>query len=222
MHALYVFDAYGTLFDVHSAIARHAEAIGPEASRMSETWRIKQIEYTWNYSLIGRWRDFRDITAAALDTAAAMHGGLPSGLRDTLIAAYEKLDAYPDVAPTLKALRARGAKTAILSNGSREMLDNATRGRRAARVARRGDLGRRGRGLQDEPKKSTIWSSGRSARKPTDVAFQSSNRWDVAGAKAFGFQRQLGKTVPESPNEYLDLPPDRVVRSLDELLQTKT
>ena len=215
MHATYVFDAYGTLFDVHSAISRHADAIGPEAGRLSEMWRLKQIEYTWNYSLMGRWRDFRDLTAAALDTAAAMHGGLPQGMRGKLLAAYEELDAYPDVAPALKALRARGAKTAILSNGSREMLDNAVR---AAGILDLLDAVISVDAVEVFKTSPRVYElvERTLGTKPSQVAFQSSNRWDIAGAKAFGFHvTWVNRTA--KPDEYFDLPPDRVIRSLEEL-----
>ena len=215
MFEAYVFDAYGTLFDVHSAIARHADAIGSESARLSETWRTKQIEYTWNTSLMGRWRDFRDLTAAALDTAAAMHGGLPDGMRETLIAAYEELDAYPDVAPTLKALRARGAKTAILSNGSRAMLENATRAAGLTDLLDAVISVDEVKIFKTSPEVYAL-VEGTLGEKPGDVAFQSSNRWDVAGAKAFGFYvnwvNRTGK-----PDEYLDLQPDQVIGSLAEL-----
>ena len=97
-------------------------------------WRVKQLEYTWTYSLMGRWRDFRDLTAAALDVSAASCGGVPAGMREKLVAAYEELDAYPDVAPALRTLRAAGARTAILSNGSQAMLANADRARPALSI----------------------------------------------------------------------------------------
>jgi 2-haloacid dehalogenase len=215
MHKAYVFDAYGTLFDVHSAIARHKAAIGPDAESMSETWRTKQIEYTWNTSLMGRWRDFRDLTAAALDTAAALHGGLPDGLRDKLVAAYEELDAYPDGVPALRALRAAGAKTAILSNGSREMLANATRAAGLTDLLDAVISVDEVRIYKTSPRVYALVEATL-AVAPGDVAFQSSNGWDVAGAKAFGFHvnwvNRTGK-----PDEYLDLPPDRVIGSLSEL-----
>ena len=216
MSGLYVFDAYGTLFDVHSAIARHRAAIGPRADRMSEMWRIKQIEYTWNYSLMGRWRDFRGLTADALDAAAAMCGGLPEALRRKLIAAYDELDAYPDVAPALKALRATGAKTAILSNGSTKMLENATRAAGLADLLDAVISVDEVRVFKTSPKVYALVGAT-FGTKPADVAFQSSNRWDVAGAKAFGFHvNWVNRTG--MPDEYLDLPPDRVIASLDSLL----
>ena len=76
MSALYVFDAYGTLFDVHSAVARHADDVGPQAARLSDLWRIKQLEYTWVRSLAGRYADFQDLTEESLDYAAQRCGGI--------------------------------------------------------------------------------------------------------------------------------------------------
>src|ERR1700712_5486497 len=98
---LYVFDAYGTLFDVHSAVARHAAEIGPEAARLSDLWRSKQLEYTWVLSLAGRYRDFEALTGDALDYAAARCGGLAPALKTKLLAAYAELDAYKDAGPAL-------------------------------------------------------------------------------------------------------------------------
>ena len=213
---VYVFDAYGTLFDVHAAIARFKAEIGDEADALSQTWRIKQLEYTWTYALMGRWRDFRELTAAALDVAAAMHGGLPDGVRDKLIAAYEELDAYPDVAPTLRMLRARGHRTAILSNGSTAMLENAVH---AAGLVDLLDASISVDTLKTyKPLPEIYGLIGQSfGTMPKEVAFLSSNRWDIAGASSFGFHtiwvNRTGK-----PDEYLDLPPDRVISSLEDLL----
>ena len=96
-HPIFVFDAYGTLFDVHSAVGRHAASIGPMAPRLSELWRSKQLEYTWVRTLAGAYHDFRACTEAALDYAASEIGGIAPPLREALLAAYDRLDAYPDV-----------------------------------------------------------------------------------------------------------------------------
>ena len=114
---LYVFDAYGTLFDVHSAVARLGDEIGPQADRLSELWRAKQLEYSWTRSLMGAHRDFRILTEEALDAAIARTAPLQPDLRERLLEAYERLDAYADAAPALAAIRASGARPAILSNG---------------------------------------------------------------------------------------------------------
>ena len=146
-----VFDAYGTLFDVHAAVARHAAAIGPDAARLSEIWRAKQLEYSWVLSLAGRYEPFWTLTERALDHAFARCPTVDGGLREPLLDAYRKLDAFPDAAATLAGLRARGFRTGILSNGSPAMLASAVElgGSRAA--PRRGALGRRRRRVQDEP-----------------------------------------------------------------------
>ena len=106
--SLYVFDAYGTLFDVHSAVARHRDLLGPKAELMSELWRAKQLEYAWIRTLSGAHRGFWKLTQESLDHAAAVCGGISEATRAALLSAYETLDAYPDVKPTLQALKARG------------------------------------------------------------------------------------------------------------------
>ena len=115
---VYVFDAYGTLFDVHSAVGRHRDLVGPHADQLSATWRTKQLEYTWTRSLMGAYQDFDKLTAQALDYAAASCGGITVEARAALLGAYETLDAFDDVAPALRSLRQRGARAVILSNGT--------------------------------------------------------------------------------------------------------
>src|SRR5436190_13847863 len=121
----FVFDAYGTLFDVHAAIARHRAAAGPDADRFSEIWRTKQLEYAWMLSAAGHYVDFWTLTQRALDHAFARVPSVDRALRATLLDAYFKLNAFPDARAALSALRPRGVKTAILSNGSPRMLDGA-------------------------------------------------------------------------------------------------
>src|SRR5687768_9178514 len=120
-----LFDAYGTLFDVHSAVARHAPALGPEAARLSEIWRAKQLEYAWVLSLAGRYEPFWLLTERALDYAFARCPGVDRSLRGRLLSAYRSLDAYPEVPLALDLLRARGLRTGILSNGDLPMLRDA-------------------------------------------------------------------------------------------------
>lgn len=213
---LYVFDAYGTLFDVHSAVARHKNLVGPQAERLSELWRTKQLEYTWTRSLMGAYRDFDALTREALDFAAARCGGLTQEAREKLLEAYETLDAYADAASTLAALRAQGAKCVILSNGTPAALERAVRSA----------------GLQDllDPSLSAdalkifktapaVYQSAcdRYGVEPAQVSFQSSNRWDVAGAARFGF-RAVWINRSGAPDEYADLPPARLCASLSGLL----
>jgi len=122
MFNAYVFDAYGTLFDVHAAIACHRAAAGPEAERFSEIWRLKQLEYTWTLTLAGRYVDFWTLTERALDYAFARVPSVDRALRPLLLDAYLELDAFADARTALADLKARGARLAILSNGSPRML----------------------------------------------------------------------------------------------------
>ena len=92
----FVFDAYGTLFDVHAAIARHRAAAGPEAERFSEVWRLKQLEYAWTLTLAGHYVDFWTLTERALDYAFARVPSVDRALRPNLLEAYLRLDAFPD------------------------------------------------------------------------------------------------------------------------------
>src|SRR6476619_7473844 len=111
---VFVFDAYGTLFDVHAAIARHRDAAGPEADRFSDIWRLKQLEYAWMLSAAGHYVDFWTLTERALDHAFARCSTVDRALRAPLLDAYFRLDAFADAREVLGALRAQGAKTAIL------------------------------------------------------------------------------------------------------------
>src|SRR5690242_18572416 len=113
----FVFDAYGTLFDVHAAIARHRDAAGPEADRFSEIWRVKQLEYAWMRSAAGHYLDFWTLTERALDHAFARCPTVDRALRARLLDAYFKLDAFPDARAALRELKRQGLTTAILSNG---------------------------------------------------------------------------------------------------------
>ncbi|TIO81638.1 MAG: haloacid dehalogenase type II, partial [Mesorhizobium sp.] len=126
-HAAYVFDAYGTLFDVHAAVRRHAGEIGPDGQLLSEIWRAKQLEYSWVRTLMGAYADFWQLTEQALDFALRKVPSADPALRARLLEAYWRLDCYPEVPAVLKALKAAGAKLAILSNGSPEMLRAAVK-----------------------------------------------------------------------------------------------
>jgi 2-haloacid dehalogenase len=216
MDDVFVFDAYGTLFDVHSAVARHRDRIGPGAERLSELWRVKQLEYSWVRSLAGApFRDFADLTAAALDIALSRIHLADPALREELLAAYEALDAYPEVAEVLRRLRAAGKRLAILSNGSPAMLERATA---SAGLA----------GLFDAVLSVSAVERFKTAPEaydlavrtfgvvPAAISYQSSNCWDIAGARLAGF-RTVWVNRAGAPDEYPDLPADRVVRSLSEL-----
>ena len=117
-----IFDAYGTIFDVHSAVLYYAARIGPDATHLSDIWRTKQLEYSWVLSLAERYEHFSSLTEKALDYALARCPGVDKAIKPLLLAAYANLDAFPDVRGALDTLRARSLKTGILSNGDPEML----------------------------------------------------------------------------------------------------
>jgi 2-haloacid dehalogenase len=122
-----VFDAYGTLFNVASPVEKLASTIGDKAQDVAKLWRQKQLEYTWLRSLMGVHADFWTVTRDALDYVLEFHSITEPGLADELMTLYLKLDAYDEVAATIHAIRSKGKRCAILSNGSPSMLDSAVR-----------------------------------------------------------------------------------------------
>lgn len=210
----YVFDAYGTLFDVHAAVRRHAGAIGPQSQRLSEIWRTKQLEYTWVRSLMGRYRHFWSLTEEALDFAIAAAAPDAASLKPALLDAYRELEAYPEVRDVLARLKA-SAKLAILSNGSPEMLDTAVA---SAGIGDLLDAVISVDALQVYKTAAQVYDlvGERLGVPPEAVSFQSSNRWDIAGATAYGF-RAVWINRTGQPDEYHDLSPVAVMSSLEGL-----
>ena len=209
-----VFDAYGTLLDVHAAMQHHADALPPDWERISTEWRNKQLEYTWIGTLTGpgHYRDFWELTEAALDYVLARHRLTDPAVRAALLDTYRRLPAFPDAKPTLAALRARGLKTAILSNGEPNML--------AAAVAAAGiedlldavisvDL------IKTYKPAATVYALAERTLgvTPRETGFVSSNAWDAQGAGAAGFQ-VFWCNRAGNPAEY-DL--DRVAIEIDGL-----
>ncbi|MQT12251.1 haloacid dehalogenase type II [Segnochrobactrum spirostomi] len=213
--SVYVFDAYGTLFDVHAAVRRHAAAVGEDADRLSDLWRRKQLEYSWILSLMGRYRDFWRLTEDALDYAFAAVPSADPALRDALLDAYRTLDVYPEVYEVLTSLKATGARLAILSNGSPKMLASAVSNARLDGVLDEvisvDAVGR----YKTAPEVYDLVTTAFRVY-PEAVSFQSSNRWDVAGATAYGF-RTVWVNRTGQPDEYFDLPATAVLPDLEGL-----
>jgi 2-haloacid dehalogenase len=181
-----VFDAYGTLFDVHSAVARHAEAVGPQATRLSEIWRAKQLEYSWILSLSGQYQPFWTLTQRALDFAFDRVPEADRALRTALLDAYLTLSAFPEVPEVLARLRQAGLKTAILSNGDPMMLDAAVQSAGLFPLLD-ATLSVDAAGIfKTSPRAYDLVSEEFGAARE-NVLFVSSNRWDIAGATAYGF-----------------------------------
>jgi len=215
-HTTYVFDAYGTLFDVHAAVRRHIEAVGPDATAFSDLWRAKQLEYSWTRALMGRYRDFWRLTEEALDFCFGKFPSADQSLKPMLLDAYMHLDAYPEVHRVLKQLKDQGMRLAILSNGSPKMLEAAVQSAGLETIL---DDIFSVDALKTFKSKPEVYDMVTTAYRifPEAVSFQSSNRWDIAGAQAFGFRcvwiNRMGQ-----PEEYKDLKPAAVLKDLDGLI----
>lgn len=211
-----VFDAYGTLFDVHS-VARRGEALFPgKGAALSAAWRTKQLEYTWLRTLMGRYEDFDRVTAAALDWALEALGlEADEAARASLIAEYRTLAMFPEVAEAVEAL-GRVRPLAILSNGHPGMLDAVVDHNGLRPHLRGGVLSvHPARRFKPDPEVYRIAEEALGVPRGV-VGFVSSNGWDAAGAKAFGF-RAFWVNRAGAPVERLGVRPDAVVRDLREL-----
>ncbi|WP_435258148.1 haloacid dehalogenase type II [Thioclava sp. FR2] len=213
----FVFDAYGTLFDVSAAARAAAAEPGGETlaavwPKLAEDWRRKQLEYSWLRAVMGAHADFAEVTADALDWAMAAQGlGADYALRTRLLALYDELDAYPEVPAVLQSLKDKGARRAILSNGSPRMLASAIA---AAGI---GDLLEAAISVEDvgifKPSaKVYALVEAHLGVPPSQVMFVSSNGWDVAGAARFGFQttwvNRSGAPIDRLPHVPAHILPD--------------
>ena len=214
--SIYVFDAYGTLFNVHAAIGRFRGQAGPEADRMSEMWRAKQLEYSWTLTLAGRYAEFWTLTERALDYALTRFPSVDKALRPKLLEAYFQLDAFPDARAALRTLKAKGHKTGILSNGSPNMLKGAVD---AAGVGADLDAVLSVDTLKMFKPRPEVYGivTDHFKCKPADVTFVSSNRWDVMASVSVGFHG-LWINRGKMPDEYFDFPPGRELNDLNEMV----
>jgi 2-haloacid dehalogenase len=218
MSSVFIFDAYGTLFDVHAAIARHRQLVGPDADRVSSIWRSKQLEYSWTLTLAGQYVDFWVLTERALDYALAQVPQVDKAdktVKPKLLESYFKLDAFPDARTTLKSLKAKGHKTGILSNGSPTMLKGAVE---AAGIGGDVDAQLSVDAVKMYKPRQEVYRlvTDYFKCKPADVRFASSNRWDVMGAVRAGF-RTFWINRAKMPDEYADFRPAQTLNGLNAL-----
>ena len=197
-----IFDAYGTLYDVHSVQAKTEELCPGKGDLITQVWRLKQLEYTWLQTSLQDYRDFTFLTQVSLEFALRAAGIEPSDrITKPLLEKYLDLDPYPEAKAALGALQRRGGlKLAILSNGSTAML--------SALVKNSG---------LDAFLDATISVDGARKFKPhpdcyalvettlglknDEVIFVSSNSFDVGGAKHFGFKvAWIRRAVPSAPS----------------------
>jgi 2-haloacid dehalogenase len=214
---LVLFDAYGTLFDVYS-VSSTAEQIFPgHGSALSVLWRDKQIEYTRLRAMAGRYKPFWDITIDALRYACeALKLDLTEERQRRLLNVYSSLAAYPENRAVLQALKSRGIKTAILSNGNTEMLNVAVRGANFQGLL---DAVLSVDALQTFKIHSAVYQMGLNhfGAKASETLFVSSNCWDACGATWFGLPT-LWVNRAGLPLERLDVEPMATGRNLNDVL----
>lgn len=210
-----VFDAYGTLFDIHSPAAKLTKELGKKAPILSEIWRQKQLQYTWLRSLMGQYANFWKITGDALDFALQSMEIKNPALRSKLMELYLQLDVYPEVRKTLKILKDSGIKTAILSNGEPSMLIAASKN------AGIYDLLDAILSVEEvgvfKPHPDVYQMALDKFKMPAEqMSFQSSNGWDAHGASFCGFAVAWVNRFNQPP-EILPAKPHAELSSLSEL-----
>jgi 2-haloacid dehalogenase len=192
-----VFDAYGTLLDINSAVTRNAalsaalaktqDAASLSAS-LSALWRQKQLEYTWTRTLMNRYADFWQVTEEALDFALKTHAlNRDADLKNSLLQSYLSLTAYPDAAQTLAQIAALDLTIAILSNGTPHMLQEALRANQLQELIDPCLSVDEIRIYKPDPRVYQL-ACDRLDLSPAQICFISSNPWDLAGAASFGFK----------------------------------
>ncbi len=210
-----VFDAYGTLFDVNAAAEELRHRIGPQADRLAEQWRTRQLQYSWLRSLMGQHADFWQLTGDALDVSLAHLGINDAVLRADLMGLYFKLSPYADAQGLLAKLRKAGKRAAILSNGSKNMLKGAVDASGFAdqldAVLSVDDVG------VFKPHSSVYRLAETALGLPAkQMCFVSSNAWDAHASAAFGF-RSVWVNRSGVPREKLPGELAAEIRSLTEL-----
>lgn len=210
-----VFDAYGTLFDVHSAVAALQGDIGPEHAQLSAAWRQRQLEYTWLHSLMGAHKDFWQITSDALRVSLREFRLENKGLHEKLLQAYMQLSAFPEVSSVLALLKRAELQTAILTNGSPMMIESAVTHSGIGQWIDQ-QLSVESVGIfkpDNRVYQLAVDSLGVSA---TQITFMSSNAWDASGAAHFGFNVAWVNRYSQ-PSEALPGTPSAMLSSLSEL-----
>ena len=208
-----VFDAYGTIFDVHS-VSRLAESNFPgKGAALSAAWRSKQLEYTWLRTVMGRYEDFNRVTLAALDWALESLGlEAEDAVKRGLMDEYRELAVFPEVPAALEKLAAM-TPLAILSNGYPEMLDAVVDHNGLRPRFRGGVLSvHAAKRFKPDPAVYRLAEEQLGVTRSL-IGFASSNGWDAAGAKAFGF-RVFWVNRAGAPVERLGVRPDEIVKDL--------
>ena len=211
-----IFDAYGTLFDVNSAAEKCKDKIGEKWERFANFWRTTQLEYTWLRSLMDRHKDFWQVTEDSLDKSMKAFDIDPS-MRNELLNLYKILSPYKEVPDTLKALREKKLKLAILSNGTPSLLDELVKSNHLDNLfddifsIEQVGVYKPSSRVYDLPiKKYNINKS--------EVAFLSANTWDVSGGGNYGYQ-SIWVNRNNNIFDNLDFKPKYQITDLNKLIQ---
>ncbi|HXH83714.1 MAG TPA: haloacid dehalogenase type II [Candidatus Tectomicrobia bacterium] len=214
----FVFDAYGTLFDVLSVTALCEEIFSGRGAALAQLWRLKQLQYSMLRSLMGRHRDFWHLTGDALAYACKSLGlSLTAQARDRLLDAYLHLTAFPDVKPGLEALRGLGLRLAVLSNGEPSMLEAAARSAGIRHLLDHVISVEDVKVFKPSPRVYEL-APARLGIDVGAIGFVSSNSWDIAGAASAGLRTFWIQRSAAEPPEELGFEAERVVRALTDLV----
>ena len=210
-----IFDAYGTLFDVNSAAEKCRNKLGDKWENFANYWRTTQLEYTWLRSLMGRHRNFWQITEDSLDKSMKTFK-IPSSMRNELLKLYKVLTPFKEVPETLRSLKERKYKLAILSNGTPQLLNDLVKKNKLENLfdeifsIEHAGIYKPNSKVYDLPiKKYRI--------KKNEVAFLSSNTWDVSGGGNYGY-KAIWVNRNKSIFDNLDYKPSYEIKDLSELL----
>ena len=209
-----IFDAYGTLFDVNSAAEKCKDKIGDKWEPFANFWRTTQLEYTWLRSLMGRHKDFWQVTEDSLDKSMKAFN-IDSSMKNELLNLYKILSPYKEVSETLKALKEKKFKLAILSNGTPSLLNELVKSNNLNNLfddifsIEEVGVYKPDSKVYDIPvKKYKI--------KKDEIAFLSANTWDVSGGGNYGYQA-IWVNRNNSIFDNLDYKPISEIKSLKEL-----
>ena len=210
-----IFDAYGTLFDVNSAAKKCKNKIGDKWEDFANYWRTTQLEYTWLRSLMKRHKDFWQITEDSLSKSMIAFNIDPK-MKDELLNLYKVLSPFKEVPETLKKLKEKNFKLAILSNGTPDLLNELVKSNKLDNLF--DDLfSIEGVGVYKPDSKVYDMPIKKYGIEKNEVAFLSANTWDVSGGGNYGFQ-SIWVNRNKNVFDNLDYNPIHEIKDLSELL----
>jgi 2-haloacid dehalogenase len=211
------FDAYGTLFDVFSVTSLCDQLFPGNGNALAQQWRAKQLQYSLLRSLMGRHKDFWQITEDGLMYAAStLKLDLTADKRKRLMNAYLTLTAFPDVKPGLEALKKQGLRLAILSNGEPKMLQAAVENAGITSLLDAVISVEAAKTFKPAPQVYELVAA-RLTAAAAEVGFVSSNNWDINGAGSAGLYTVWIQRSAAERQEELGFPAKRIVHALTEL-----